>query len=240
MKRCLLICEGPNDELVFSMLKDVFDESLFEVKPLHRCCADVQDLSENVETIVSEILSKEHGYNREDFDEICFLIDSDGVFVDESLIIENKSISHTNYRADSIECKERKLMIIRNRNRIKNINDLLNDGKYKIYYNSRNLEHAFDSNYSGRINDKTKKRFALNVVANYSDNQKNLLNKLHEMNKSKTTNLKKSWEYLMKENNCLSSTSNVFVFLFDHINELRPECKEIVKTLITFNGGRPW
>ena len=68
MKRCLLICEGPFDELIFSLLKEVFDSSLLEIKPLCRCCVDTTNLKENVEALVGEILAKEHGYLREDFD----------------------------------------------------------------------------------------------------------------------------------------------------------------------------
>ena len=232
MRRCLLVCEGPNDELIFSMFKEIFDESIFEIKPLNGCCADAKNLIKNVEKIVDEILSREHGYYRDDFDEICFLIDSDGVFVDESVIVENKLINHTNYNLDSIECKDRKMIILRNRNRIKNINELLKDGNYKIYYNSRNLEHAFDSKYSGHISDKAKKRFALNTITAFANCKDELINKLYFMNKSRELDLVKSWDYLKINNNSLLSASNIFIFIFNHYNDLKSEYKDLVDELV--------
>lgn len=232
MKRCLLICEGPCDELIFSILKEVFDESLLEVKPLHRCCADTPNLKRRAESLVKEILSKEHGYLRKDFSEVCFLIDSDGIYTPDSQIIENKAISTTKYKDTSIECPDKKPLVARNNGRKANISDLLNGRKYWIFYNSRNLEHAFDSSLSGHLNDRIKKKFALKTLSDFCGKGEEFIRKLDSMNKSNSTNIFKSWEYLKTGNNSLSSTSNMFVFLVMHFYALKDEYKKLVLGLI--------
>lgn len=231
MKRCLLVCEGPFDELIFSALKDIFDESLLEIKPLCRCCLDTPDLRNNVELLVGEILSKEHGYLRTDFDEVCFLVDSDGVYTPDTQVIENLSISLTKYNDTTIECRERKTMILRNRRRRNNIADLLADRKYWIFYNSRNLEHAFDSSLSGNLRDTAKKRFALTTSSLYEGNSEDFIRKLASMNVSATNNIFESWKYLSTDNNSLSSCSNIFIFVLMHFYAVKDEYKPLVKEL---------
>lgn len=228
MKRCLLICEGPFDELIFSILKNAFDGSLLEIKPLCRCCADTTDLKNNVESLVSEILSREHGYLRTDIDEVCFLIDSDGIYIPDSQIVENKELAHTGYKSNSIECPDKSSLIARNKKRRKNITDLLDERKYWIFYNSRNIEHAFDSSLSGHLNDNAKKRFALNILNTYDDNCDDFIRKLISMNKSGSNNLFESWRYLGVGNNSLSSTSNIIIFLLMHFYALKAEYKTII------------
>ncbi|MCF0116871.1 MAG: hypothetical protein HUJ61_02340, partial [Bacilli bacterium] len=125
MKRCLLVCEGPFDELVFSILRDCFDDSILEIKALGSCCVDIPDLKSNIKTVISEMLAKEHGYSIEDFDEICFLIDTDGIYILDSQIVENSSLKVTNYKRESIECPDKKSIVLRNIKRRKNIDELL-------------------------------------------------------------------------------------------------------------------
>ena len=232
MKRCLLICEGPFDELIFSLLKEVFDDSLLEIKPLCRCCADTTDLKDNVESLVGEILSKEHGYLRTDFDEICFIIDSDGIYTPDCQIVENKSLRNIDYKLTSIECIDKQSLLLRNQKRRDNIAGLLKDRKYWIFYNSRNLEHAFDSSLSGYLTEKDKKRFALRMYSNYYVNVGDFVIKIESMNKSKSLNIFDSWNYLKSGNNSLASSSNIFIFLIMHFNALKEEYKILVKELI--------
>ena len=232
MRRCLLICEGPFDELVFSMLKDVFDDSLFEIKPLCRCCLDTTNLKSNVETLVNEILAKEHGYLRTDFDEICFLVDSDGIYIQDNQIFEDSTLKYTKYNSSTIECPNKYSLSSRNKKRRENINDLLADRKHWIFYNSRNLEHAFDNSLSGHLNDNTKKRFALNALNLYDGKYVDFIKKLHSMNQSRSNNIFNSWNYLMVGNNSLSSSSNIFIFILMHYYALKDEYKTLVRGLI--------
>lgn len=232
MKRCLLICEGPFDELIYSNLKNLFNESLLEIKSLKRCCVDIPNLKRKVETLIKEILSREHGYFRKDFDEICFLIDSDGIFIPEDSIIENKSINIVNYKNNEIQCIDKKSLINRNNIRKKNISSLLEDRKYYIFYNSRNLEHSFDESMIGSLNDSVKKRFALDTFNHFSNNPKEFIKKLFSMNRSNTLNIYKSWDYLKYNFNSLSSTSNVIIFVIMHYYALKEEYKEIIDNLL--------
>ena len=233
MKRCLLICEGPFDELIFSALKEIFNLSLFEIKPLCRCCADTTDLKNNVESLVHEILAKEHGYSRTDFDEVCFLIDSDGIYTPDNQIFEIDELKYTIYGSSDIKCPDKNSILSRNEKRRINVADLLEGRKYWIFYNSRNLEHAFDSSLSGRLNDNTKKRFALTTFNQYDGKYADFIRKLDSMNRSKTNNIFDSWDFLKKYNNSLSSSSNIFIFLLMHFYALKDEYKVLVKNLIS-------
>lgn len=233
MRRCLLICEGSFDELIFSVLKEVFDESLLEIKPLRRCCVDMANLKNKTESLVAEILSKEKGYQREDFNEVCFLIDSDGMYIPDDQIIENRELSSsTRYNSSSIECRDKGSIVARNNRRKANISDLLNGRRYWIFYNSRNLEHAFDSSLSGNLKDPAKRRFALNTFTTYSEDKEAFIRKLRSMNKSNTINIFKSWDYLKTGSNSLSSASNMFVFLAMHFYALKNKYKNLVKELL--------
>ncbi len=232
MRRCLLICEGPFDELIFSILKELFDESLLEVKPLCRCSLDTTNLVNHVDDLVNEILSKEHGYNRTDFDEICFLVDSDGIFVPNALIFEDTSLPYTNYKEDSIICPVKDSLILRNKKRMENVSNLIKDKKYWVFYNSRNLEHSFDSELVKHQSDKYKKRFALMTFNQYENDKELFIKKLFEMNKSNSLNYYDSWKYLIRDLNSLSSCSNMFVFLVMHFYALKNQYKQLIIRLI--------
>ncbi len=203
-------------------------------KPLCRCSIDSPSLREHVDDLVNEILAKEHGYIRSDFDEICFLIDSDGIYIFDSCIYEDKSLSHTNYNLDSIIRKEKNALLNRNKRRVDNVQDLLKDNSYRIFYNSRNLEHSFDEFLYQHLSDKYKKNFVLKTFNEYASDKVSFINKLFEMNKSRSIDYYyyKSWEYLSKDLNSLSSCSNVFIFIFMHYGALKEEHKNIINNLI--------
>lgn len=232
MIRCLLICEGSCDQLIFSLLKNLFDENILEIKPFNRCCADRKNLFKLTNEIVEEILAREHGYALKDFQEICYLIDSDGMFISEDKIFSISDLNSIEYTEKTIRCKEKRNIVTRNNIRVKNVADLLKNREYWIFYNSRNLEHAFDKAKSFTLTSNAKRLFALEIQAKYLNNEEDFIRKLFDMNKSKTTNLFKSWEYLKEGSNSLSSCSNIIIFIIMHFNALKKEYKDLILKLI--------
>lgn len=232
MIRCLLICEGAYDQLVFSLLKNLFDENILEIKSYDACCADKAKLFQSTNKIVEEILAREHGYTLKDFQEICYLIDSDGLYISEDKIFSNADSNSTEYKETTINCKAKRSVVMRNKIRVKNVAELLQTRKYRIFYNSRNLEHAFDEAKSFTLTSNAKRLFALGIQAKYLNNEEDFIRKLFDMNKSKTTNLFRSWEYLKEGSNSLSSCSNIIIFIIMHFNALKKEYKDLILKLI--------
>lgn len=225
MIKILLIVEGILDQLLLNSITKLFDEKQVEIESVNGDLLKNKDFVNSYENIVSEKLSKEKIFNLEDFNEICFVTDTDGCFIDEENIIideNNKAIKYNDY---SIICSNTS---VKEELKIKsnNIKKIINNNVFYIYYNSCNLEHAFGGERNNTSTEK--KKFALWFTKRYYNRINDFLSLLISINHAETIDYKESWNYIIKDCNSLNSSSNIIIFLFQHINLLKKEYKNIL------------
>ena len=228
MSRCLLACEGPFDKLIYDLLKGIFDENKLEIIPMEGTFLDDPSFSKDPNSLMKKVLDKERTYSIDDFDEIVYLFDTDGMFLDDECVILDSTTKRTQYSLNEIRCSDPKNIKVRNKNRRKNVSDILKVGTTFIYYNSRNLEHAFDPKNIKPMTNSQKSAFALRIATRYSGDLQSFIKHIRDMNKSGTDDYAGTWDYVKRGENSLSSCSNLYLFLKKNYDSIKEEYKHLL------------
>ena len=222
MIKCLVLVEGPYDELRLSLLKNLFDSSKIEILSLGCDKLGEKDYCVNFKDDISHLLDKEKKYSIDDFDYIIEVCDLDGCFIEDDLVIENTNIKKVEYYDSHIEAVDKTSIIQRNHIKANNINGLLNN-HILLYYNSTNIDHAF--NDLQNPSKKEKRNLAISMYDKYKDDDKAFLELLYNANKLKSKNYEESWNDVKKDIKSLTSNSNIIFFIDRFQNELKEELK---------------
>ena len=97
---------------------------------------------------------RSNGFLIQDLLETILIIDIDGVYIDNDLIIENQNIKQISYSVNGIECEYKNGIIERNNRKKDNILFLLEYTKFAfkkpltVYYYSCNLEHVLYNKFN--------------------------------------------------------------------------------------------
>lgn len=91
---------------------------------------------------------REYHINKSDLEGIILVIDIDGIYLNDSAVLEDSSIEHIIYNESTIICKNRDALLKRNARKRDNIAYLLKYVNYlmnvpfKLYFYSCNSEHV--------------------------------------------------------------------------------------------------
>lgn len=230
MKRCLMLVEGPYDQLRLSLLVGLFDESKLSIVPFESDAMAIPSFSEEWKPWVSRTLRKDKRYNVGMFDEIVYVADLDGCYVDDSFLAKSDDVSHVKYHRDKIECVSIEDISLLHQKKKCNIDSMLLSGEIAVFYNSTNIDDAFDEkqNPSKRM----KRSLALETFAKYRGKPKEFLEFLHSLNRSREYGYMESWDYIKQGVNSLSSSSNIIVFVMQHMEDLTEENRLFLEELI--------
>ena len=157
-KIVLVIVEGPSDadslELYFSKF---FDSNTVHMKIMYGDITSKRGINpSNIKARLGneiKVYAENNHFKAADVQQIIHLVDMDGVFVDNSFIIEDKTKDKFVYTLESIEVPNQQEAIERNERKRENLNILSlrtsvmwNSIPYKIYYMSCNLDHVLHDN----------------------------------------------------------------------------------------------
>ncbi len=227
MKKCLFLVEGPFDKLRLSLLEDLFDSNKLVIIPFETDKLQKSDYYMNIRSEIESILSKEKTYDISDFDYFVQVCDTDGCFIDESKKMENTSLKHTMYFNDHIETLNLRSLIARHNYKKENINNILQNDEIDLFYNSTNIDHAFDGIQNP--SNKQKRNLALRMYQRYKDDLDGFVTLLFNCVAGGSVNFNDTWEYIKKGNNSLSKASNIFLFLIKNYDDLKDEVKELIE-----------
>lgn len=233
MIKCLFLVEGPYDLQRLSLLKGLFDENKLEIIPLEGDKLTNKDYISNYRSIISGYLNKISTHSLDDFDLLAQICDTDGCFIDKTFIHPNSLIRKIKYYRNHVETIDVNSKITRDEHKRNNINSLLNNGEIELYYNSCNIDDAFD----GVINPSKKQKgsLAIEMYNKYKDNLSDFIDLIFASDKTGSISYQNSWDIIKSGFNSLSQTSNLKYFLINHINELKEEYKKYVLSLINEN-----
>jgi len=153
-KIVLVIVEGPSDadslELYFSKF---FDSNTVHMKIMYGDITSKRGINQsNIKARLGneiKVYAENNHFKAADVQQIIHLVDMDGAFVDDSVIIEDETKDKFLYTLESVIVPNRQVAIERNEHKRENLNTLSsrtsvmwNNIPYKIYYMSCNLDHV--------------------------------------------------------------------------------------------------
>ena len=229
MIKCLFLVEGPFDRQRLSVLNTLFDSAKIEIIPLNCDVLVDKNWNSNYKETVEKILAKEKTFSIHDFDYIIQICDLDGCFIDDKYIIKNDSINKIQYYEDHIEVLDKGSIINRNHIKAENINELLMSDNITLYYNSTNIDHAFDGiqNPSKR----QKRDLAIDMYNKYKDNGIELITKIYYSNKTGSKDYISSWNLIKEGFNSLSSSTNLIFFIIKFKDYLKEDIKIVINNI---------
>lgn len=231
MIKCLFLVEGPYDLQRLALLKILFDEKKLEIVPLKGDKLTTNGYAKKHKSIIKEFLNKESTHSYEDFDLFAQICDTDGCFINDSLIQLNLSLSKIQYSRDHIESNDVDAIVRRNKTKRNNINELLSSKKIELYYNSCNIDDVFNEKLNP--NKKQKQKLAVEMYNQYSEDLFGFIDAIFQADHSGSSTHIDSWNYIKIGCNSLQATSNLKFFLINHIDDLKQEYREyITKNLL--------
>ena len=222
----IVIVEGPSDNTALSVyLSRYFDEKNIEFIELHsNILSKNYKTSNNIITDLNSIIDNYLENNKyiklTYIDEIIQIVDTDGMFLDDSKIIEDKTAVPNRYTLDNIYTDNVEKIRSLNKVKIANMDNLLSKKDimirkhkvpYSVYYMSRNLEHVLHD-IMINLSDEQKEKLAYQFANKYSDIQ-DFVNFIKNSSFSISCEYKESWSFIKQDTNSLKRFSNLCLIL---------------------------
>lgn len=219
-----MLVEGPYDRQRLSVLSNLFDENKLVLIPFGTDALTEKDYCSNYEKRIEEVLNKEKTNTLSDFGEIVQVCDTDGCFIDDSCVIEDKGIKHIIYEERRIRVIDFKPLVNKRIYKRENINTLLKKNCIKLYYNSTNIDHVFDGIQNPT--DLQKRSRAVQMYNKYKNDGKSFIKELIRLCPD-SKGYEDSWEFIKKDFHSLGQYTNLIFFVANHFDYLRDEYKKL-------------
>lgn len=229
-KVVLVIVEGPSDEDALGIvLKEYFDTHSQNVLVEVMHCDITTEWSgypQNIREKVTDVVKRnaqKNKYQKEHYSQIIHIVDTDGAFIDEKYVLEDKSVEKVNYSLTNIICKDRNDIINRNIQKSSNLKSLLSIKSiwtiipYKVYYMSCNMDHVLHNIQNST--DEEKEYNAHIFAKKYKNNLMRFLEFIFESEFSVKGTYKDTWRYIQKEVNSLNRHTNLQLCFEDRPKE---------------------
>lgn len=239
-KVILLLMEGPSDEdALLAPTKAAISDVLVDSECFHtdvttaslfpyNASFDVSsDVSKTVGDFVDSYLDKNPGYDWGDLAAVIQVIDLDGALVRPDSVIEDWSTHKIQYGDEAISTPDRDFLLRRNRVKTASIKKLCNIetiGKgrkkipYRIFFMSRNLEHALYG-ISRELCDEEKEQLSFAYAKTCRDKPSFFLDSLKDEAIAVPGGYEETWRHCFQGTNSLKRGSN-YHLLFDMASRL--------------------
>lgn len=227
-KFVLIICEGPTDEdALYRIMKGFFEpcEIRFHIShgdPL-TSFSEQRNPMHGIKAIVNQE-KKKYALRDSDILAVIQLTDTDGTFIPKEAVIEDQEASRIIYGQTFIRTKFPQSIIARNTKKQINLNKILpyygiNDEiPYRIYYVSRNIEHALYG-IEGNLTDNKKTRLADEFSDRFGKDWRAFLSYMEKECFPLGTDYDESWRLIKEETRSLERHTNLN-FLFSEFSYL--------------------
>ncbi|MGL6113951.1 MAG: hypothetical protein ACRC1R_02835 [Cetobacterium sp.] len=219
----VVLVEGITDQISLeSVIEDIFSKYkinfyLFEGDITTRTGITPSNIKKNIGDFINYEIKKK-GLSGKDIKEVIHIVDTDGAFCKEEYM-EIGDVKKFYYTENKIIAKNINDIKIRNEHKTLNLNALINMDKilrnvpYKIYYFSSNLEHVFHNCLN--LNSETKRKLANELEDRFEENPNLFLEIINSQNIKAPGNYEESWKYLKLNNNSLKRASNLHLYFLE-------------------------
>ena len=218
------IVEGPSDEEALAVIMSrIYDRNSVYFHILHHDLTSEFGVEPN--NVVSKVgdlvksYARQNPFKQSDFYQIIHIVDMDGAFVSNDVIVEDESHEKPNYSETEIRTKNKSGIEERNRRKRENLNRLSATHTiwkipYSIYYMSCNLDHAL----YGKLNstDAEKEQDAFQFAKRYRNDISSFLKFINESDFSVIGDYAASWKYIKEEYHSLERHTNLGI-CFDKV-----------------------
>lgn len=155
-----------------------------------------------------------------DYKEVIHIIDTDGAYIDDSWIFQDKSKERFFYTPNGIYYKNRDEVIKRNEHKREIIDFLLGidkvygSVKYRVFFLSSNLEHVLHNEMN--VEDTRKVELAKAFERKYENRAKDFINFMCNSNFSCNQEYNQSWDFIKQNNNSIQRYTNFDIFIKEY------------------------
>lgn len=225
-KVIMFIVEGPSDEAALgTIMKEIFAQNHIRFIVVRGDITTKNDVSPN--NVVNKIydmvkLEKDrYRYRTSDFSQIIHIVDTDGVFIPDDMVVEHDNTG-TLYYTDHIATKNINYILRRNDKKRKVLLTLerttkINSIPYRIYYNSCNLEHVL-YNELRDISDEEKQVMSDDFAEKYEGRSNEFKDFISNTKIASPGKYKDTWRFIKEDVNSLNRHSNMHLIFSDEQN----------------------
>lgn len=211
-----VIVEGPSDEAALgTVFKEYFsgDEIQFIVIHGDITSEDYSSLY-NILKRINKLVDgakQRYGYTTEDFLQIIHIVDTDGVFTKGKVYYAD--VDHIHYYENRIETNDVDSINRRNDKKSEILYKLystskINEIKYRIYYNSCNLEHVLYNELKDHTDDE-KEEMADKFAERYEGKLEEFIEFISDKTFAVPGTYKETWGFIEKDDRSLKRYSNM-------------------------------
>ena len=220
-KIIFIIVEGPSDEKALGViLSKLFNSNTVYVH-IMRCditTANGSTPSNIINKVCDEIkqYAKDNHFTKTHFQEIIHLVDTDGAYISNELVIEDDTLQDHMYSPDKIRTPNKQGIEQRNAQKSANLNKLASKNEiwglpYQIYYMSCNLDHVLYNKMNSTKEEKEIDSF--NFAKQYKTDMDSFLSYICNSDFSVLNDYKQSWDYIKVDSNSLKRHTNLGICL---------------------------
>lgn len=158
-------------------------------------------------------------FKRSDLLRVVHLIDTDGAYIDFSMVKENNS-EKVIYTEENLLAKNVDAIIERNNRKSKILNKLYNANSisktdYRMYYFSCNLDHVLHNEQN--LEDNLKYKYSDDFVGKYYEKEGEFVKFISNSDFSVRGDYIETWNFIKKDENSLKRYCNFNVFLKEYL-----------------------
>ncbi len=216
-KIIFVIVEGPSDEAALGvLLSKIFDPTKIYIHIMHYdITSDFNIRNDNILSHlgneIKHYASSNH-FTNNDFQQIIHIIDTDGAYIPDDLIIEDKTYIKPFYSTSNIKTNSFINLSRRNDRKRKNLDKLINTSTlwnipYQVYYMSINLDHVLYNKLNS--NDQDKEDDAYKFAIKYRNDIAGFIDYICHSDFSVYSSYQESWKFIKTANESLHRHTNL-------------------------------
>jgi hypothetical protein len=218
-KVVLVIVEGPSDDTALGIaLSQVYDRDLVYVHIMHGDITTRKGV--NSQNIISKIgnevqtYAKSQHYKASDFKRIIHIVDTDGAYIPDDCVLEEKAAANIRYESEGIYTDDVNGIIARNKAKADNLYRLRTCGNiwnipYRVYYMSCNLDHVLHDKRNST--DEAKENDAYVFAKKYKRDTDGFVKFICESDFSVNGDFKESWKHIETGMNSVERYTNLCI-----------------------------
>lgn len=211
-----VIVEGPSDEAALgTVFKEYFSGDEVQFVVIHgditaEDYSSLDNIVKRINTLVDSVKQR-YGYKTEDFMQIIHIVDTDGVFTKGKVVYAD--VDHVKYYEDRIETNNVDYINQRNSKKAEILFKLyttakINKIKYRIYFNSCNLEHVLFNELKDHTDDE-KEEMADEFAERYEGKVKEFIEFISENTYAVNGTSRQTWSFIEKDDHSLMRYTNM-------------------------------